>query len=293
MLQNRNTFPAAQPRGRRGGCVGSFLPTFNPGLKFCAESAHTWVTTPSKNHRRPQAPSVAGIQALRDSEGPLGSTRHAVSKYRPRACQPAETHRVAGRAMRGRSLGVIYPQPTDLDMKTTTTHYLTLFQQYSHTACTSLRIRNHSPETKAQTAIKTRWCQSAIPSMSSPRLSFDNPNRPALHPFLKRGPTLMAQWRSLARPGLQGARGDEKNLTEHGPPPHHEPNKQDTNSRPPAMSQAAGHPSPPECWDATATGHLRLGCRGSKKGRGGRERIGRPFPPALSDRCIIHQPLPL
>lgn len=181
---------------------------------------------------------------------------------------------------------------TGTSAKTTTTHHLTLFQQYSHTACTSLRIRNHSPESKAQTAIKTRWCQSAIPSVS-PRLSFDNPNRPALHPFLKRGPTLMAQWRSLARPGLQGARGEEKNLTEHGPPPPPR-TKQTGDQLPPAGNESGGRaPSPPECWDATATGHLRLGCRGSKKGRGGRERIGRPFPPALSDRCIIHQPLPL
>lgn len=173
---------------------------------------------------------------------------------------------------------------TGTSPKTTTAHHLTLFQQYSHAACTSLRIRNHSPETKAQTAIKTRWCQSAIPSMSSPRLSFDNPNRPALHPFLQRGPTLMAQWRSLARPGLQGARGEEKNLTEHGPPPPPR-TKQTGHQLPPAGNESGGRaPLTPRMLGRDGDGTPQVGLSGIQKGARGTAADWTPTP-----SCFVRQ----
>lgn len=108
--------------------------------------------------------------------------------------------------------------------------------------------------------------------MSSPRLSFDNPNRPALHPFLKRGPTLMAQWRSLARPGLQGARGEEKNLTEHGPPPPPPPRTK--YQLPPAGNESGGRaPRTPQ-----------VGLSGIQKGARGTGADWTPIP-----SCFVRQ----
>lgn len=94
----------------------------------------------------------------------------------------------------------------------------------------------------------------------------------------------MAQWRSLARPGLQGARGEEKNLTEHGPPPPPR-TKQTGYQLPPAGNESGGRaPLTPRMLGRDGDGTPQVGLSGIQKGARGTGADWTPIP-----SCFVRQ----